>query len=124
MCAHAEDIRRRLRAGPPGSDSLLDDVLNASRGGDGDGGSVARAVNVLHSVLQALGDSQGLYSYVDHERSADRDFRAAGVDPYAGAGETVYLCPALRCTRRWWPQGAMPVPTCTISADVLRRDRL
>jgi hypothetical protein len=36
----------------------------------------------------------------------------------------VYLCPAGRCSRLWWPQAAVPVPHCEISGQSLRRVRL
>lgn len=122
VCANVEDIRRRLRGYPAGDDTVLEEVLTAALGE----GEMAGPVGELHAVLQALGDAQGLYAYSDNGRTADRGVHSvhpAGVDHECPA-EPVYLCPAGRCARFWWPQGPVPVPHCAISGDTLRRDRL
>jgi hypothetical protein len=119
VCANVEKIRRRLRDGPTGDDAVLEGLLTAARG---DGGTT-RAVDVLHAVLQSLGDAQGLYAFSEHGRTADRGVRAVGVDRDASA-EPVYLCPGRRCARYWWPQGPVPIPRCAISGDPLCRDEL
>lgn len=119
VCSGVEDIRRRLRGHPAGDDTVLEEVLTAARSG----GEMAGPVDALHLVLQALGDVQGLYAYSNSGRTADRGVHPAGVDHECPA-EPVYLCPAGRCARFWWPQGPVPVPRCAISGDALRRDRL
>ncbi|MFF3453112.1 hypothetical protein ACFYXH_02060 [Streptomyces sp. NPDC002730] len=119
VCANAEAIRARLCGGPTGDDAVLEEVLSAARGG----GETDRALDVLHAVLQALGDAQGLHAYSKNGRTADRGVYAAGVDR-DGLGEPVFLCPSQRCARYWWPQGPVPAPRCAISGDALRRERL
>ncbi len=119
VCSGVEDIRRRLCNHPAGDDTVLEDVLTAVR----DGGEMAGPVDTLHRVLQALGDAQGLYAYSDNGHTADRGVHPAGADRERPA-EPVYLCPAGRCARFWWPQGPAPVPRCEINGDALRRDRL
>ncbi|GAX57487.1 hypothetical protein SO3561_09057 [Streptomyces olivochromogenes] len=119
VCANVEHIRRRLCDSPAGDDTVLQELLNTARGG----GEVAGPVNVLHSVLQALGDLQGLSTYTIRRRTGDRDVHPAGTDRERPS-EPVYLCPATRCARSWWPQGPVPVPHCAISGEALRRDQL
>ncbi|MDX3113314.1 hypothetical protein [Streptomyces scabiei] len=120
VCERADDIRRRLRDSPARDDAVLEELLTAAR----EGGETAGPVDVLHGVLRALGDYQGLYTYSgDGMRAGDRGVHLAGADR-EHASEPVYLCPAARCTRSWWPQGPVPVPRCAISGDALRRDRL
>ncbi|OEJ21653.1 hypothetical protein AS594_39750 [Streptomyces agglomeratus] len=118
VCAKAENIRQRL-CSLAGSDTLLEELLAAARSG----GEIAEPVDVLHAVLQGFGDAQGLYAYSDSGRTGDRSVRAGGTNRECSP-ELVYLCPAARCTRSWWPQGPVPVPRCAISGDTLRRDRL
>lgn len=119
VCAKVDDIRSRLCSVPIGNDTALEELLTAARGG----GEIAAPMDVLHAVLQALGDTQGIYGYSDNGYTSDRGVHPAGVDRQRPA-EPVYLCPAGRCTRYWWPQGPVPVPHCVISGDPLRRDRL
>ena len=119
VCAWEQRIGGRLRSSPLGSDVLVQEVLEAAR----EGGEVADRVDVLHGVLQALGDQQGLYAYGDHRYTSDRGVHAVGVDRGRPA-EPVYFCPTARCTRLWWPQGPVPVPRCTVSGDALCRGRL
>lgn len=120
VCANVEKIRKRLRESRAGSDAVLEELLSAARGG----GDVEGAVNVLHAVLQALGDAQGLYAYSENRRPTGRSgVHAAGVH-HNHLSEPVFLCPAHRCSRYWWPQGPAPVPRCEISGDALRRDWL
>ncbi|MFD7003806.1 hypothetical protein ACFWA5_48135 [Streptomyces mirabilis] len=116
VCVNAEDIRRRLCNGPTGNAALLEEVLTAARGGRETSGPV----DVLHAVLQALGDARGLYAY---RRTAGRGVHPPGADREC-PDEPVYLCPAARCARFWWPEGPVLVPRCAISGDALRRDRL
>lgn len=117
VCANAEGISARLRNSRAGSDTIVQDLLTAARRGD----DVSDAVDVLHAVLQALGDVQGLYAYGDNGRTADRGVRAVGIDRECSP-EPIYLCPTARCTRYWWPQGPAPVPHCAVSDATLRRE--
>ncbi|MFD4604364.1 hypothetical protein ACFWPQ_40905 [Streptomyces sp. NPDC058464] len=119
VCSNVEAIRGRLRNAPAGDDTLLEEVLTAARGG----GEIAGPVDVLHAVLQALGDAQGLYAYSPQRRPPDRGVHPAGTDRKRPA-EPVYVCPDTRCARFWWPDGPAPVPRCAISGDALRRNRL
>ncbi|MFE5108296.1 hypothetical protein [Streptomyces sp. NPDC056663] len=117
VCAHLEEIRADLRDGPGGDEGPVERVLAAAR----DGGDTAGALAVLHAVLQAGGDPLGLDGYTDHA-GAIRGLRPAGIS--TTRAEPVYLCPAGRCARYWWPQATVPVPHCTISSSMLRRERL
>lgn len=122
VCAHLDEIRRDLLDGVAGSASPLEEALAAVRSGD----DVAGPLDVLHAMLQADGDPQGLNGYGQGD-AATRSLRPVGIA--AGApGETVYVCPLMgqsdRCARYWWPQGAAPVPTCSISGSPLHRDRI
>ncbi|MFE7161713.1 hypothetical protein [Streptomyces sp. NPDC057636] len=117
VCAHLEEIREDLRSGPGGDEGPAEDVLSVAR----DGGDVVAALTVLHAILQAGGDPQGLDGYTDHA-GATRGLRPAGIS--SARAELVYLCPAGRCARYWWPQAAAPVPHCTIIGSTLRRERL
>ncbi|MEV5349728.1 hypothetical protein ACIG54_37320 [Streptomyces achromogenes] len=117
VCAHLEEIRADLRSGPGGDEGPVERVLAAAR----DGGDVAGTLAVLHAVLQAGGDPQGLHGYADHPRAV-RGLRPAGIS--TTRTEPVYVCPAGRCARYWWPQPAVPVPHCEISSTLLRRERL
>ncbi|MFF7174776.1 hypothetical protein [Streptomyces pseudovenezuelae] len=119
VCSSVEKIRGRLLNSPAGNDDILEEVLIAARSD----GEIAGPVDVLHAVLQALGDAQGLYSYSDNGRTVDRGVHPAGIDRERPA-EAVYLCPAARCARFWWPQGPVPVARCAISGEALRWDRL
>ncbi|MFI6004870.1 hypothetical protein ACIA98_31440 [Streptomyces sp. NPDC051366] len=118
VCANADRIRGRLRRGPTGNDAVLQEVLTAVQ----DGRETARPVDDLHAVLQSLGDNQGLYAYGGTGSTAERRVHAAGVHRDR-SGESVYLCPADRCTRYGWP-GHGPAPVCAVSGDPLRLDRL
>ncbi|MFK0046407.1 hypothetical protein ACIQU4_20345 [Streptomyces sp. NPDC090741] len=118
VCANADAIRGRLRRGPAGDDAALEDLLTAARGGLETG----YAFEVLHAVLQTLGDPQGLHAYSETGGSAGRGVHAAGI-ARDRSGEPVYLCPAHRCTRYGWPDRAT-APLCAISGDRLRLDRL
>ncbi|MFE0653720.1 hypothetical protein ACFVZH_34680 [Streptomyces sp. NPDC059534] len=117
VCTHLEAIREDLRGGPGGDEGPVEDVLTTAR----NGGDVASTLAVLHAVLQADGDPQGLDGYTDHA-SATRGLRPAGIS--SARAELVYLCPAGRCARHWWPQAAASVPHCAISGSMLRRERL
>ncbi|MFD3993318.1 hypothetical protein [Streptomyces sp. NPDC058583] len=117
VCAHLEEIRADLRSGPSGEDDLLERVLAAAR----DGGDVAGTISVLHAVLQAGGDPMGLDGYTD-SAGATRGLRPAGIS--SARTELVYLCPAGRCARYWWPQATAPVPHCAINGSILRQERL
>ncbi|WP_331769521.1 hypothetical protein OG948_37825 (plasmid) [Embleya sp. NBC_00888] len=120
VCSRAEEIRTRLRNSPVGGDAALEELLTAARGG----GRTADRLDVLHAILQALGDARGLYAYGDDGRVENRDVHAAGLGRVESATDLVYLCPDSRCTRSWWPQGSAPVPHCVVSGSTLRRDRL
>ncbi|QXE38142.1 hypothetical protein KQY30_31850 [Streptomyces sp. GMY02] len=117
VCAHLEEIRADLRDGPGGEHGPVERVLAAAHGG----GDVVAPLAVLHAVLQAGGDPQGLDGYTDHA-GAIRGLRPAGIS--TTRAEQVYLCPAGRCARYWWPKAAAPVPHCAISNSTLRRERL
>ncbi|TDU80119.1 hypothetical protein [Streptomyces sp. KS 21] len=118
VCANADRIRGRLRRGPTGDDAVLEAVLTAVR----DGRETVRPVDDLHAVLQSLGDSQGLYAYGGTGGTAEHRTHPAGVHRER-SGESVYLCPARRCTRYGWP-GHGSSPVCAISGETLRLDRL
>ncbi|MFD4231398.1 hypothetical protein [Streptomyces sp. NPDC058545] len=117
VCAHLKEIRGDLRSGPGGDEGPVERVLAAAR----NGGDVAGTLAVLHAVLQAGGDPQGLHGYTD-QAGAIRGLRLAGIN--TTRAEPVYLCPAGRCARYWWPLPAVPVPHCAISNTLLRRERL
>ena len=117
VCAHLKEIRADLRGGPGGDEGPVERVLAAAR----DGGDVAGTLAVLHAVLQADGDPLGLDGYTDHT-GATRGLRPAGIS--TTRAEPVYLCPAGRCARYWLPLTTVPVPHCTISNSMLRRERL
>ncbi|WP_371551399.1 hypothetical protein OG266_38445 [Streptomyces sp. NBC_00554] len=113
VCTHIEEIRSDLRSRVSGDDTSLEELLAAARA-DGD---VAGPLDGLHAILQAANeDARGLYGCV-------RGISPLGIDR-ARPGETVYLCPADRCVRYWWPGTPGPVPRCEISGEALRRDRL
>ncbi|MGW4994214.1 hypothetical protein ACWEQ3_42430 [Streptomyces mirabilis] len=111
VCAHLDELRDDLRSDPEGGDGPLDRLLAAVRG-DGD---VDASLAELHAVMQAGGDALGVYG-------ATRGLRPVGLgrDPT----ETVYVCPAGRCSRYWWPQAATTVPRCEMGGGTLRRVRL
>ncbi|MER5907853.1 hypothetical protein ABT150_48935 [Streptomyces mirabilis] len=119
MCGHLDEIRRDLRSVPGGDDGPVERVLAAVR----DGADVAGALDGLHAVLQAGGDPWGLDGYAD-DGSGLRGIWPDGI-ARPSPGEHVYLCPADRCTRSWWPRRATePVPECGMSGAALRRKRL
>lgn len=118
VCAHAEEIRADLLDGSGGGEAPLDDVLAAMAAGD----DLAAPLEALHAVLQASGDALGLLGYSDHVATT-RGLRPTGVGE-AELVETVYLCPAGRCTRYWFPVGSAPVPHCRLDGVPLRADRL
>ncbi|MFI8192090.1 hypothetical protein ACIF8T_25455 [Streptomyces sp. NPDC085946] len=117
VCAHLAQIRRDVREGPGGDETPVDLLLATAR----DGGDVAGPLAVLHAVLQAGGDPQGLDGYTG-TGAATRGVRPAGISDRPA--ETVYLCPAGRCARHWWPRATAAVPHCAISGAALRRERL
>jgi hypothetical protein len=111
VCAHLEELRNDLCRDPEGDDGPLDRLLAAVRGG----GDVDASLAELHAVMQAGGDALGVYGVT-------RGLRPVGMgrDPV----ETVYVCPAARCSRYWWLQAATTVPRCEIDGGTLRRVRL
>ncbi|MFF2644958.1 hypothetical protein ACFVUB_34600 [Streptomyces niveus] len=117
VCAHLEEIRADLRSGPGGDEGPVERVLAAARDGEDSAGTLA----VLHAVLQADGDPQGLDGYTNHA-GATRSLRPAGIS--TTRAELVYMCPAGRCARYWWPQPAVSVPQCAISSTPLHQGRL
>ncbi|MFE3152822.1 hypothetical protein ACFXJ6_40320 [Streptomyces sp. NPDC059218] len=119
VCEQLDDIRRDLRSGPGGDDGPVERVLAAARAG----ADVADALDGLHAVLQAGGDPWGLDGYAD-DGPGLRGIWPEGITR-PSPGEHVYLCPADRCTRFWWPRRATePVPECRMSGATLRRKRL
>jgi hypothetical protein len=96
----------------------VEQVLTAIRGG----GDISGPLAVLHAVLQADGDPQGLDGYTG-TRGSIRGVQPVGIDRDCTA-ERVYLCPAGLCARYWWPQGPTAVPRCAVSGTALRQDRL
>ncbi|GAB2901205.1 hypothetical protein GCM10022245_40660 [Streptomyces mayteni] len=118
MCAHADEIRTDLLSSPGHSAAPLDDALAAmAAGGDPSG-----PLEVLHAVLQASGDALGLLGYTDHDATT-RGIHPTGISE-SELVETVYLCPAGRCTRYWFPTATAPVPHCRLDGAPLRGDRL
>ncbi|QHY98252.1 hypothetical protein SSPS47_24355 [Streptomyces sp. S4.7] len=117
VCGHLEEIRADLRSGPGGDEDPVEQVLAAVQ----DGGDLAGTLAVLHAVLQADGDPQGLDGYTDHAGGI-RGLQPAGIS--TTRAEPIYVCPAGRCARYWWPQPVVPVPKCAISSTPLRRERL
>ncbi|MFJ4526201.1 hypothetical protein ACIP4Y_35685 [Streptomyces sp. NPDC088810] len=115
VCAHLEEIRRHLREGP--GEGPVERLLDAAR----DGQDFAGPLMLLHAVLQAGGDPQGLDGYAD-TGSATRGVRSVGIS--VQPGERVYLCPDGRCARYWWPQSTGEVPRCAISGNALQPERL
>ncbi|MFF3137677.1 hypothetical protein [Streptomyces mirabilis] len=116
-CAYLDEIRRDLRQ-ELGEDQALEQVLAAAR----DGGDLAGPLTALHAVLQAAnGDPLGLDGYAG-TGSGTRGLQPVGISDRPG--ERVYLCPAGRCARYWWPQATTSVPHCHISDADLRRERL
>jgi hypothetical protein len=118
VCANMEQIREDLRCGADGDEAPLEQLLAAIRGG----GDLTGLLDRLHVRLQADGDARGLYGNI-RNGGAGRGLRPAGIDAL-GPPEVVYLCPAARCSRYWWPQVAASVPQCRISGEKLRRGRL
>ncbi|MEU9247788.1 hypothetical protein [Streptomyces sp. NPDC048385] len=109
VCAHLDDLRRRLEGA--GDATALRDLLAAVR----DGQEAAGPLRALHNALLGAGDARGVYG-------ATRSFRPAGIDGTATA-ETVYLCPADRCSRYAWPESSA-APLCEATGQRLRRGRL
>ncbi|WP_159050288.1 hypothetical protein [Streptomyces cellostaticus] len=118
VCAKLEQIREDLRAGAGGDEAPLDHLLAAIR----DSRDLAGPLERLHARLQADGDAMGIYGNI-RKGAVGRGLPLAGVDS-SSPPEVVYLCPAARCSRYWWPQVATSVPPCTISGQKLRRGRL
>ncbi|MER0242745.1 hypothetical protein AAHZ94_12070 [Streptomyces sp. HSW2009] len=116
LCAHLAEIREILQE-RLGGDETLAQLLAAAQ----DGGDLSEPLAVLHAVLQADGDPQGLDGY-SGTGPGTRSLRPAGISPQSG--ELVYVCPASRCTRYWWPQATTSVPHCALSGTSLRRERL
>jgi hypothetical protein len=123
VCAHIDDIQEDLCDIRDGDDGPLEAVLAATRNGR----DIAASLKELHTALQAGGDALGLHGYSEGG-SGNRGPQPLGVNgdlASAGQGhEITYVCPADRCTRYWWPQGAEPVPRCAINGTSLRRERL
>ncbi|TDC25965.1 hypothetical protein E1265_05555 [Streptomyces sp. 8K308] len=120
VCGHAKEIRADLLHGSGGGAAPLDDVLAAMAAGD----DLAAPLEALHAVLRASGDALGLLGYSDHVATT-RGLEPAGiVGVEDGLVETVYLCPAGRCTRYWFPVGSAPVPHCRFDDVPLRGERL
>ncbi|WP_351233329.1 hypothetical protein [Streptomyces sp. NPDC002133] len=90
--------------------SPLRRLLEAMRNGE----DPDRPLQALHTALLAAGDHIGVYG--------NRGIRPVGVDD--GAEETVYLCPAHRCSRYSWPAATVDPPQCAITEQPLRRDGL
>lgn len=115
VCERGERYRTVLLA-RIGDAGLVDRAVEALRGDT----AVTTALDELDAALQSAGDPHGLYG----ASRAPRDlFNAAGLAP-AVPGESVYLCPAARCSRHWLPDGAATVPQCAVSGTALRRHRL
>ncbi|WP_369263628.1 hypothetical protein [Streptomyces sp. R35] len=121
VCTNVEQIREDLRSGLCGDDTPLEQLLAAIRHGD----DLIGPLDLLHAHLQADGDARGIYGH-SGDSSTIRSFRPAGIDSSSppGPSEVVYLCPATRCSRIWWPQATASVPQCRISGEHLRRERL
>ncbi|MCX5238981.1 hypothetical protein OG824_27655 [Streptomyces prunicolor] len=121
VCVHLEQVRDDLRTGPGGDEGPLDRLLAAV----GNGRDLTVPLDLMHARLQSDGDAAGIYGRINNG-TATRNLRPAGVDGagHTGAAETVYLCPAARCARVWWPQAATPIPQCEISGETLCRERL
>jgi hypothetical protein len=112
LCAHVEEIRAELRAGPSGDDGPVDRLLSTVLAG----GDIETAVQVLHEHIQADGDSRGLYN-----RTRGPSARVAGVGD-AHRPLTVYLCPHRRCTRHEWPEETPGhPPVCGLDGTRLTR---
>ncbi|MFD7324196.1 hypothetical protein ACFV9D_24365 [Streptomyces sp. NPDC059875] len=69
----------------------------------------------LHTTLLAAGDHIGIYG--------SRGIQPAGIDQ-EDADESVYLCPAHRCSRYDWPEPGVAPPECTLTGQPLRPDGL
>ncbi len=117
VCSHIAEMGADLRNGPAGDEGPLERLLAAVR----DGRDVSAPMAVLHAALQAGGDPLGLDGYAPGGGSA-RGLRLTGVADRPA--EPVYLCPAGRCDRYWWPRGPVPVPHCAIDGAELRAERL
>ena len=109
VCAHLADLRRHLQT--VGDTTALRDLLAALNHGQ----EVTGPLRALHSALLRAGDVRGVYG-------GTRSLRPAGIDDTA-ATETVYLCPADRCSRYAWPESSAP-PRCEATGQELRRGRL
>ncbi|MGP8298139.1 hypothetical protein ACTPOK_09345 [Streptomyces inhibens] len=122
-CAYLDEIRRDLRQ-ELGEEQALEQVLAAVR----DGADLAVPLAALHAVLQAAnGDPLGLDGYAG-TGSGTRVLQPVGISGLEPVGirpgERVYVCPAGRCARYWWPQATASVPHCHISDAHLRGERL
>ncbi|HUY48328.1 MAG TPA: hypothetical protein VMV92_21790 [Streptosporangiaceae bacterium] len=109
VCAHLDDLRRHLQS--TGDVTALRDLVAAVRGGQ----EVTGPLRALHDALLGAGDARGVYG-------ATRSLRPAGIDDTATT-ETVYLCPADRCSRYAWPESSA-APRCEAIGQELRRGRL
>ncbi|MFD3565972.1 hypothetical protein [Streptomyces sp. NPDC058667] len=114
VCAELEDRRALLRE--TGGEAVLDRLLTAV----GAGGDVERKLDELHDTLLRCGDAAGVYGDGLRAPGARPD-----VLPAADPVDVVFLCPAGRCSRLWWPgdTGEEP-PICSLSGEALRWARV
>ncbi|MFE9881559.1 hypothetical protein [Streptomyces sp. NPDC005784] len=113
-CAELEDRRALLRE--TGAEAVLDRLLSVVRSG----GDVEPELDELHETLLQCGDAAGLYGDGLRGPGARPD-----VLPAADRADVVFLCPASRCSRLWWPdESREESPTCSLSGEALRWARV
>ena len=113
VCAHLHELRPQVRKEAIPLDPI-ETLILALRADEDIQGPLDR----LHAILQREGDALGVYGHTG-AGAGTRGLRPLGVN--ADPVETVYVCPAQRCSRYWWPQaGALP-PHCRLLDERLRR---
>jgi hypothetical protein len=114
VCNNLVDIRACLES--VSDPAVLDRLLEAVRSGE----DAAGPMDDLNAVLQAAGDELGVYGYT---RGAGTEMSLPGIGPPRPV-EVVYLCPANRCSRYWWPDSSAAVPVCALEGQPLCAERL
>ncbi|MFF4503011.1 hypothetical protein [Streptomyces sp. NPDC001401] len=119
VCAHRDTLREELHRIGAGDEQVLDRLLaEAAAGTD----AWPPLLDQLNEAILADGDALGLFGR-GTQGTATRELRPAGI-AVTPVSEVVYVCPATRCSRYWWPDAGAQTPECAVDGEPLLRARL